>query len=64
MKVLEKLKPSKSQGPDGIHPILLKEMKEILAEPLASLFKKMLKQELPTIRLERSQHNPNIQREI
>ena len=37
-KKLEKLNPSKSPGPDKMHPQVLKEMRQVLAEPLAQLF--------------------------
>ena len=35
---LQKLNISKSPGPDGIHPRVLKEMSEVLAQPLQILF--------------------------
>lgn len=41
-KAIDKLKPSKSQGPDNIHPKLIKECKESLLEPLEIIFKKSL----------------------
>ena len=37
-KKLEKLNPSKSPGPDKMHPRVLREMRQVLAEPLAQLF--------------------------
>ena len=39
-KAIDKLKASKSQGPDQIHPKLLKECKESLLKPLEIIFKK------------------------
>ena len=47
-KLLKKLKISKSPGPDGIHPRIIKEAMEELIEPLVILFKCSLEQgELP-----------------
>ena len=42
LKLLKALDPSKSMGPDGIHPRVLKESAEVLAEPLALIFTKSL----------------------
>uniref|UniRef100_A0A3B3QXL0 Reverse transcriptase domain-containing protein n=1 Tax=Paramormyrops kingsleyae TaxID=1676925 RepID=A0A3B3QXL0_9TELE len=39
---LAKLKINKLQGPDGILPIVLKEMKDIISQPLTLLFQKSL----------------------
>ena len=36
--LINKLKTTKAAGPDGIHPILLKELKDILAKPLTIIF--------------------------
>ena len=45
---LKKLKPNKTPGMDGIHPRVLCELKEEVAEPLTDLMKKTLKKsELP-----------------
>ena len=41
---LQSLKTSKSQGPDGIHPRLLKELAEELSTPLKILFDKTMKE--------------------
>ena len=41
-KKLKKLNPSKAQGPDEIHPKLLQELSQELAEPLAIMFNKSL----------------------
>ncbi len=38
-KKLAQLKPSKSPGPDSIHPRVLRELKDVLAEPICLLFK-------------------------
>ena len=40
MKQLVKLKPNKSQGPDRIHPRVLKEAAKELAKPLTIIFTK------------------------
>ena len=37
-KNLEKLKISKSPGPDGMHPRVLKEIKDSLVRPLTLIF--------------------------
>ena len=42
-KAIDKLKASKSQGPDQIHPKLIKECKDSLVKPLEIIFKKSLK---------------------
>uniref|UniRef100_A0A3B3SN42 Reverse transcriptase domain-containing protein n=1 Tax=Paramormyrops kingsleyae TaxID=1676925 RepID=A0A3B3SN42_9TELE len=39
---LAKLKINKSQGPDGILPIVLKEMRDIISQLLTSIFQKSL----------------------
>ena len=41
-KKLNKLKPSKSPGPDGLHPRLLKELAPSLSHPLSILFQSSL----------------------
>ena len=38
-KAIDKLKASKSQGPDNIHPKFIKECKESLLKPLEIIFK-------------------------
>ena len=43
-KRLKNLDASKSKGPDGIHPRLLKETAELISSPLAKIFKKSLKE--------------------
>ena len=44
MKAISKLKPSKSQGPDNIHPKLIKECSHQLLTPLKSIFVKSLEE--------------------
>ena len=49
-KSIDKLKASKYQGPDQIHPKLIKECKDSLIKPLEITFKKSLKNsQLPSI---------------
>ncbi len=43
IKKLETLKNSKSAGPDGIHPRILKETAEAICGPLAIIFSKSMK---------------------
>ena len=43
-KKVEKLNSNKSQGPDEIHPRLLKERSSVIAAPLAKLFQNSLVQ--------------------
>ena len=43
-RMLTKLQPEKSPGPDGIHPRVLKECANILAMPLPAVFKSSLKE--------------------
>ena len=42
VKKLASLNPSKSQGPDGIHPRVLKECSESIVDPLLIIFKQSL----------------------
>ena len=42
-KLLEKINPNKSVGPDDLHPMLLKELSCCLSEPVAILFNLTLK---------------------
>ena len=42
LNVLKELKDGKSQGPDQIHPMLLKETKQIQSKLLTTIFKKSL----------------------
>ena len=37
---LQELKPDKSAGPDGVHPRVLKECADVMAEPLAAIFRR------------------------
>ena len=49
-KATDKLKASKSQGSDQIHPKLIKECKDYLLKPLEIIFKKSLENsQLPNI---------------
>ena len=41
-KKLEKLAPSKSPGPDQMHPRLLKELSSVIAAPLAQIMNKSI----------------------
>ena len=41
-KAIAKLKPSKSQGPDNLHPKFIKECSEQLIKPLKNIFVKSL----------------------
>jgi hypothetical protein len=41
-QALQRLKTDKSPGPDGIHPMVLKECAETLSSPLSVIFKKLL----------------------
>lgn len=43
---LTKLKPSKSMGPDGLHPAMLKALAPVLAAPLTELFNRSLSEGL------------------
>ena len=42
LKKLLKLKPDKSPGPDGIHPMLLRSCAYMLAKPLARIYNESL----------------------
>ena len=42
MDELHKLRSNKSAGPDGIFPRVLKELREIIFKPLASIFRQSL----------------------
>ena len=42
LKKLMKMNPSKSPGPDGVHPRVLKETAECIVEPLTTIFNKSL----------------------
>ena len=42
LKLLQKLKTDKSPGPDSLHPRLLFEIKESIAEPLSIIFNQSL----------------------
>ena len=49
-KAVAKLKPSKSQGPDNLHPKFIKECSEQLIEPLKNIFTKSLNEsKLPDV---------------
>ena len=41
---IDRLKSSKSQGPDNVHPMLLKECKKALLPPLKCIFEKSLEE--------------------
>ena len=42
-KKIEKMDPMKSPGPDALHPRILRELKDYIAEPLQELFTLSLK---------------------
>ena len=44
MKKLKKLNPTKSPGPDGLHPRVLKETADVISQPLATIFTKSIKE--------------------
>lgn len=44
LKLLKTLDISKSSGPDGMHPKVLRELSDVIAEPLADVFRKSLKE--------------------
>jgi len=44
MKKLKRLKPEKSPGPDGIHPMVLQNTAEVVADPLARIFQESYSQ--------------------
>ncbi len=44
-KAIDKLKSSKSQGPDNIHPKLLKETKSVIIKPLKIIYKKSISEQ-------------------
>ena len=50
LKLLQNLKTDKSPGPDSLHPRLLFEIKESIAEPLSIIFNQSLA--LKTVRKE------------
>jgi hypothetical protein len=37
-KLLDEINPSKSPGPDGLHPKALRELSKVIARPLAIIF--------------------------
>ena len=48
-RLLQKLKPGKSMGPDNIHPAVLKEVASSIAQPLGIIYRKsLLTGELPS----------------
>ena len=65
-KATAKLKPSKSQGPDNLHPKFIKECSEQLNEPLKNIFTKSLNEsKLPDYgNRQRSQHFLNVERKL
>ena len=61
-KAIERLNSSKSQGPDNIHPKLLKETQSIIKKPLQMIFEKSLKEEKNSKNMEKRQCHSNIQK--
>ncbi len=50
IKVVKELKTTKAQGPDNIHPYVVKECKEILTKPMCDIFNKSIQdKQLPNI---------------
>ena len=50
LRAIDKTKSSKSQGPDGIHPKLVKECKSTLVKPLELIYRKSLESgKLPSL---------------
>ena len=43
-KAIDRIKPTKSQGPDNIHPMLIKEFKNSLLSPLKLIFEKSIQE--------------------
>ena len=43
-KAIDRIKPSKSSGPDNIHPKILKECKRAILKPLKIIFEKSVKE--------------------
>ena len=60
-KAIDRTKASKSQGPDGIHPTLLKETKKVIQKPLKILFEKSMNEsKIPTIWKKKSKCDSDI----
>ena len=59
---LEELNWNKNQGPDEIHPRLLKELSSVIADPLAKLLKQFVDTMCCTKLLKRSEYYCIIQR--
>ena len=62
LKAISKLKPSKSQGPDNLHPKLIKECSHQLLTPLKEIFLKSLAESKNTRYMEKSQCHGNTQK--
>ena len=45
LKATDRIKPSKSQGPDYIHPKLIEECKNALVTPLKQIFENLFKKQ-------------------
>ena len=58
LKAISKLKPSKSQGPDNLHPKLIKECSHQMLTPLKEIFSKSLAES----KMEKSQCHGNTQK--
>ena len=58
LKVLQSLDGSSAAGPDGIHPMLLKECAEVLALPLALIFQGSLDESVLPVEWKISQVSP------
>ena len=59
LKKLQELKPGKSPGPDGWHPVFLKGIADLITSPLANLFQKSLDEGFCPFRMALGLHYSN-----
>ena len=62
LKAIAHLNPSKTPGPDNLHPKLLVETKDTIVKPFNKIVQNINRNQYITIRLERSICNTNIQK--